>query len=139
MFLKMKTKRLWIAVVIVFILVITLTVRKAVIPRAAAASDLSDLKVEIHQAEGVALPEDAQQRFDEYGLEYFAYMDLDSAPAELHSLILEARSRIIYGSTRWVADGQDAYIKDKDGNIIEVLPHFHDLFPEDWEMPIRID
>lgn len=79
-----------------------------------------------------------EEQLSLYGVEYFAYMDYDESSAELQPIILEARTRIIYdNSTGWVADGLDGCIKDEDGNVIEVLPHFHDLFPDDWELPPR--
>lgn len=91
--------------------------------------------------EGCAISYSAQEyedQFSLYGIEYFAYMELDTAPTEIHPFILEARSRIIYDSDiGWVADDMDGCIKDKDGNIIEILPHFHDIFPDDWELPPR--
>ena len=72
------------------------------------------------------------------GIDYYAYMDINKAPEELKPIILEARTRIIYGEdASWVADDVDGYIKDQDGNIIEIVPHFHEVFPEDWEIPVR--
>lgn len=65
----------------------------------------------------------------------YAYMDIDSADADTQEQILDARRVIIY-STSWVADDVDGYIKDEDGNIIEVLPHFSEVFPSDWEIPV---
>lgn len=82
--------------------------------------------------------EEIEMLFEQYGLEHYAYMDLDTADPELHPVILGARSRIIYSETAgWVADEIDGCIKDAEGNIIEVLPHFHDIFPEDWDLPPR--
>lgn len=79
-----------------------------------------------------------EEQFSLYGIEHFAYMELDAEPTEIHPFILEARNRIIYGSDiGWVADDIDGCIKDEDGNIIEILPHFHDIFPDDWELPLR--
>lgn len=68
-------------------------------------------------------------------LEYYAYMILEDAPEELKPVILEARKRIIHNSD-WVDDELDGWILDPDGNVIETLPHFHEIFPEDWEIPI---
>lgn len=66
--------------------------------------------------------------------QHYAYMDLALADAETQAKIIESRNSIIY-STSWVADGVDGYIKDEDGNIIETLPHFSEVFPSDWEVP----
>lgn len=62
----------------------------------------------------------------------FAYMDLDTAPAELRETILKAREVIIY-SQSWVADGLEAYITSPDGTKRSV-PAFSELFPG-WELP----
>ena len=67
-------------------------------------------------------------------LEYYAYMILEDAPEELKPMIQEARKRIIESSD-WVDDELDGWILDPDGNVIETLPHFHEIFPEDWETP----
>lgn len=71
----------------------------------------------------------------EDGLEYYAYMILADAPEELEPVILEARNRIIHNSS-WVADELDGWVLDPEGNVVEIVPHFHELFPEDWEIPI---
>ncbi len=63
-----------------------------------------------------------------------AYMDLDSANVDTHASILQARRVIIENST-WVADDLNGWIEDEEGNIIEVVPHFHEIFPADWEIP----
>lgn len=62
----------------------------------------------------------------------FAYMDLDTAPAELQETIQKAREVIIY-SQSWVADGFEAYISSPDGTKRSV-PAFSELFPG-WELP----
>ena len=71
-------------------------------------------------------------------LEYYAYMNLDEAKSEIKPVIQEARNRIIF-NTSWVADEINGRIRDEDGNIIEKLPHFSDLFPSDWEIPTISD
>lgn len=68
------------------------------------------------------------------GLDYYAYMDISAAPDELVPVILEARSRII-SQTSWVADELEGWVEDCDGNIIEIVPKFHEIFPQDWEIP----
>lgn len=72
---------------------------------------------------------------DEHGEEYYAYMILDEADESLKPIILEARWRIISNST-WVDDDLNGHIEDEMGNIIEIVPHFHDIFPADWEIEI---
>lgn len=64
-----------------------------------------------------------------------AYMDIDQASEEIQPKILEAREKIIM-SQSWVVDGAKGYVYDKDGNVIEEVPQFHDLFPADWEVPV---
>lgn len=68
------------------------------------------------------------------GLDYFAYMDLESADASLKPVILEARRRIIFSSS-WVADEIDGWVTNPDGTVEEVVPHFSEIFPSDWELP----
>lgn len=68
------------------------------------------------------------------GLDYYAYMDISAAPHELIPVILEARGRII-SQTSWVADDLNGWVEDCDGNIIEIVPKFHEIFPQDWEIP----
>lgn len=68
------------------------------------------------------------------GLEYYAYMILADAPEELQPVILEARNRIIHNSS-WVADELRGWVCDREGNVIEIVPRFHEVFPEDWEIP----
>ena len=71
----------------------------------------------------------------EHGEEYYAYMILDEADESMKPIILEARWRIISNST-WVDDDLNGHIEDEMGNIIEIVPHFHDIFPADWEIEI---
>lgn len=67
--------------------------------------------------------------------EYYAYLDLDTAPEELHEQILAARNRIIF-SRSWTAEGCSGYIVDVErGEIVETVPGFYDIFPADWEIP----
>jgi len=67
-------------------------------------------------------------------LEYYAYMDLETADTITKGEILEARNEIIL-SESWAADGIYAYVSDPDGNIVNVLPQFSELFPSDWDVP----
>lgn len=64
----------------------------------------------------------------------FAYMDLETADAQTQSLIQSAREELIF-SKSWVADGVSGRILDSDGNIIEELPSFSDIFPANWNIP----
>ena len=72
--------------------------------------------------------------FSQNGLDYYAYMNISAAPDELIPVILEARSRII-SQTSWVTDELEGWVEDSDGNIIEIVPKFHEIFPQDWEIP----
>lgn len=64
-----------------------------------------------------------------------AYMTIDETTSlSVKNQILAAREEIIF-SHSWVADGVNGRILDKDGNVKEVLPHFSDLFPADWDIP----
>ena len=64
-----------------------------------------------------------------------AYMDINEATPELKQKILQAREEIIF-SNSWVSDEVNGRVLDENGNVIEELPHFSDLFPEDWEPPV---
>ncbi len=65
-----------------------------------------------------------------------AYMDIETASVEQQQKILDARAIIINNSS-WVADDANAYIVDDETReIISVVPKFHDIFPDDWELPI---
>lgn len=66
--------------------------------------------------------------------EQFAYMDLSSAPEEMHSTIIAARKALI-ASKSWVADGLVGYETDSNGNIVKYLPNFSDIFPTSWKIP----
>lgn len=61
-----------------------------------------------------------------------AYMDLESAPAEIRADILAAREKIIFGDQAWTVNGAVS-IFGRDGTIQE-LPEFSELYP-DWELP----
>lgn len=62
-----------------------------------------------------------------------AYMDVNSASAEMQERILEARE-VIIESKSWVADGWNATITHADGTV-EDIPTFAELFPG-WDMPV---
>lgn len=65
---------------------------------------------------------------------YYAYMDLASADESLHPVILAARRKIIF-QQNWIADDIDGYVSDENGNVVESVPHFSELFPADWDIP----
>ncbi len=66
----------------------------------------------------------------------YAYMDLETAPEELRETILAAREYVIYHTDGWVADGCYGFVMDvRTGEILEEVPEFHEIFPEDWEIP----
>ena len=79
--------------------------------------------------------EEINAYLDEHGEEYCAYMILDEADEPLKPIIREARWRIISNST-WVDDNLNGHIEDEMGNIIEIVPRFHDIFPTDWEIEV---
>jgi len=63
-----------------------------------------------------------------------AYMSTEGVSAQVKEQIVEARMEIIC-SKSWVADGVTGRVLDEDGNVLEVLPHFSEIFPADWEKP----
>lgn len=67
-------------------------------------------------------------------VESIAYMSLDDVDVETQSQILQARNEIIF-NTSWVADDVNGRVVDENGNVIETLPHFSDVFPSDWDIP----
>lgn len=90
------------------------------------------------KAEAKAEPmtqEQIEAYLEKDGLEYYAYMILTDAPEEIQPLVLEARDRIIHSSS-WVDDELQGWVCDRDGNVVEIVPKFHDIFPEDWEIPL---
>ena len=63
-----------------------------------------------------------------------AYLDPENASPEMREKILSAGNAIIY-DTDWVADGFEMRVEDRDGNVIQRLPHFSELFPN-WDLPV---
>ena len=50
--------------------------------------------------------------------------------------ILKAREEVAHTES-WVADGAEAQVVDmRTGEVLEELPEFHDIFPEDWDIPV---
>ena len=72
---------------------------------------------------------------EEEDIQYYAYLTLDDADPSLALVIIEARNRIIFRQS-WVADGLKGYVHDRNGDVIEEVPQFSDLFPEDWDIPV---
>ena len=65
--------------------------------------------------------------------EKYAYLDYASASEDEKAVILGAREYIIWQSS-WSADGVPAFLTSPDGTVT-YLPYFHDIFPDDWEIP----
>lgn len=63
-----------------------------------------------------------------------AYLDIENVSPEMQKKILDAREKIIF-STDWVADGFEMRIEDTEGNLIETVPSFSEVFP-DWDLPV---
>lgn len=64
-----------------------------------------------------------------------AYLDVKTAAPALKAEILEARNVIIFNET-WIADGYEATVTEPNGTVHNV-PHFSELFPADWDLPIE--
>lgn len=79
---------------------------------------------------------EAQVLSSDEAIQYYAYLNLDAAEDDLRPIIIAARNKIIYRHS-WVADEVYGEILDQDGDVKEVLPHFSDLFPTDWEVPVE--
>lgn len=79
---------------------------------------------------------DVQALLSDETIQYYAYLNLDTAEDALRPIIITARNKIIYRHS-WVADEADGEILDQAGNVKEVLPHFSELFPSDWEVPVE--
>lgn len=107
----MKLKRMLACGLAIASLLCMTTVASAVAPKTA-------VEISAAQAQQAAKVADAKK---------FAYMDVNSAPEELRSRILEAR-RTLVNSESWVIDGMDAVVQHNDGTEMPV-PHFSDLFP----------
>lgn len=91
------------------------------------------------ETEVVPAVQEIEETVSSEDLEY-AYMDLETAPQELHEKILKAREKIIFSSPGWVADDCGGCVFDvRTGKVIRKLPRFHDIFPEDWDIPVYKD
>ncbi|NBJ90877.1 hypothetical protein [Acutalibacter sp. 1XD8-36] len=70
--------------------------------------------------------------------EYYAYLDIEKAKADVKAQLLLSRNATILGSN-WVADGFEGYIGDaRTGEVLQVLPKFSELYPN-WDIPNYID
>ena len=74
---------------------------------------------------------------DASDLRSIAYMNLDTADEQTRTNILAARNKIMF-STSWVADDVNGWVLDENGVVIETLPHFSEVFPSDWDVPVMI-
>lgn len=72
---------------------------------------------------------------DASDLRSIAYMNLDTADEQTRTNILAARNEIMF-STSWVADDVNGWVLDENGVVIETLPHFSEVFPSDWDVPV---
>ena len=72
----------------------------------------------------------------EEDIQYYAYMNYDSADEELKPVILAARDRIIFRYS-WVANGLSGDIIHTDGSR-DALPEFSEIFPADWKVPVGV-
>jgi hypothetical protein len=74
-------------------------------------------------------------REDLLAAEEYAYLDSSEATPAAKAVILAARENIIFHNS-WVTEGVVGWIFDSEGEIVEYLPQFSDLFP-DWDVPIQ--
>lgn len=102
--------------------------------------DLMDAEVE-RRSEFVVGPEESQRLLTQYcstedELQYYAYLDYESAEKNIRRVILAARNQIVFRFS-WCDDNVNSCVTGVDGQVKERTPHFHDLFPADWEVPIH--
>lgn len=79
-------------------------------------------------------PENIAPYFEKHEPEYYAYMNLHEVEEKLIPVILQARYWLVFTES-WVADSTNGAVLDENGVEIETVPHFHEIFPEDWEIP----
>ena len=99
--------------------------------------DMLDAEVE-RQSEFVVGPEETQSLLAQYcttedDLQYYAHLDYETAGKDTRRVILVARNQIIF-RVSWCDDNTNCFVGE-DGK--EALPHFHELFPSDWDVPIH--
>lgn len=102
--------------------------------------DLLDEEVE-RRSEFVVGPDETLRLLEQYcntedKLQYYAHLDYETAGKDIRRVILVARNQIIY-RVPWCDDNVNSCVIGADGNVKETLPHFHELFPLDWEVPIH--
>jgi hypothetical protein len=68
----------------------------------------------------------------------YAYLDVSEMTPGAKAVVLSARENIIFHES-WVNtnESSSAVVKDKEGNILYILPAFQDVFPEDWAIPVE--
>ena len=79
-------------------------------------------------------PENIAPYFEKHEPEYYAYMNLHEVDEKLIPVILQARYWLVFTES-WVADSTNGAVLDENGVEIETVPHFHEIFPENWEIP----
>jgi hypothetical protein len=67
--------------------------------------------------------------------ELYAYLDIAAVSPTAKDIILAARENIIFHNS-WVTEGVVGWRYGSDGEIIEYLPQFSELFPG-WDVPIQ--
>ena len=75
------------------------------------------------------------QLHSEDDIQYYAYLNLDTASPSDQIIILAARNQLIYRQS-WSANGASGRILRPDGTLEQELPQFYSLFPLDWDPPI---
>lgn len=102
--------------------------------------DSLDEEVE-RRSEFVVGPEETLKLLEQYcnaedKLQYYAHLDYETANKDIRRVILVARNQIIF-RVPWCDDNVNCNVIGVDGNVKETTPHFHELFPSDWEIPIH--
>lgn len=111
--------------------------KKSVVKRLGALVVVAVLFVTLHMECMAVAAESAGVRKSVDEATKLAYLDLNQVSDEmLIGEILDARRAVIY-SRDWCADDMDAYIFDTATGETEEIPKFHDVFPEDWDLPLN--
>ena len=111
----------------VFILSLTILIRSAAMIYAAAPAETTA----IQNQELTQMETEAAQQAKVAAAEPYAYMDLETVPAEMQQTILDARNTIIF-SRSWGVEGGRII---RANGTIEPVPAFYEIFPEDWDIP----
>ena len=110
----------------VFILSLAILIQSAIVYAAAPAEETAIQNQQLAQMEA-----EAAHQAKVTAAKQYAYMDLETAPAQMQQTILDARDTIIFNQS-WTVYG--GYITHADGKI-ERVPTFYEIFPEDWDIP----